>query len=359
MKDISAIDKNMAIPCVCAEGIAWYDPASAPFRVGGLAWFAQDGVYRRLPDDPALPSAVNDLRWNTTGGTIAFRTNANRILVDVDFGNCPFAAMWHFAPTGASGIDLYTGEPGHWKTSGVLRMEIGTYKGQAELLRLSTPPQWRDCLLNLPLYGGIRSIRIGVEEEAQIAPPTPWASHKRIVIYGGSTVQGACVSRPGRAYMNIIARHFNLDMVNLGFSGSSRFEPVLAKYTAAVKNPCVVFVEGDRNAGIDRVRDLEPAFIQTIRDAHPEVPIVVLHGNKVWDNDTLTLSEAKRLEIMEEQQKFVHKMQEHDKHLFWWNCQDFLGEDHTEATVDGLHPNDLGAYRIAENMIERLKTLLD
>ncbi len=35
MKDISEVDKNMAIPCVSAEGISWYDPSARPFRVGG------------------------------------------------------------------------------------------------------------------------------------------------------------------------------------------------------------------------------------------------------------------------------------------------------------------------------------
>ena len=49
---------------------------------------------------------------------------------------------------------------------------------------------------------------------------------------GDSVMQGACASRPGRAFVNIIGRHFNLEVVNPGFSGSSRFEPLMAEQRA-------------------------------------------------------------------------------------------------------------------------------
>ena len=95
-------------------------------------------------------------------------------------------------------------------------------------------------MINLPIYNGVRSIRIGLDEGATLLPPSPYASPKRIVTYGGSVMQGACASRPGRAFMNIIGRHFNLEVINLGFSGSSRFEPIMAELTAEVENPAVV-----------------------------------------------------------------------------------------------------------------------
>ena len=347
--DIGKLDKNMAVEAANTDGIQWFDPKQPPFRLKGFAWFEQNGEYRRLPHLEEIPPSVNSLANHTTGGTIAFKTDSRKIQLEVQLLNEKLV-MWNMAPLGHSGFDLYEGGPGAWKIKGVSRV----FQPCSEIVTLWGERKMREFLLNFPMYNGVKSVRIGLEEGAKVEPPTPYATEKRLVIYGGSVVQGASASRPGRGFMNIIGRHFNMEVINLGFSGSSRFEPIMAELTAAVDNPAVVIVEGDRNAGLERVRDLEPDFVATIRRRHPGVPIVVMQGNPQWGSD------KKRLAIMEEQQKFIAKMKPNDPDLYWWDCTHFLGDDdYAECHIDGSHPNDLGSTRMAEAMIKLLTPLFE
>ena len=345
--DLAKVDRHMAVKTVSAKGVIWHDPAHAPFRIGGLNWFRTNGLYRRLPVTEGIPPAVDKLAHCTTAVTIAFRTDSSRVLVELHHAT-PYSGHWHMSPVGKSGIDLYAGGPGKWRTVGVSRFK----DNRTGLFKVSGKRELREFMIDLPLYNGIKSIRIGLDEGATILPPSPYASSKRIVAYGGSVMQGACASRPGRAFMNIIGRHFNLEIVNLGFSGSSRFEPIMAELTAAVDDPAVVIVEGDRNAGWKRVRDLEPAFIAAIRKKHPGVPIVVMQGNPWWEPD------PNRARIMEEQRAFMERMRKSDPDLYWWDCTDFIGPDHAECLIDGKHPTDLGFQRMADHMIPLLDALL-
>ena len=343
---ISRIDRNMGIPAVSTRGIEWHDPTEPPFRFSGLNWFSRNGLFRRLPVMDGIPEGVETLSVCTTAVTAAFKTDAKRIILKVRHSD-PKAASWNLSWIGTSGFDLYTGGPGNWSTIGVSRIR----DGKSELFQTEGERKMREFLLNFPLYNGITEIRIGVDRGAKILPPTPFASDKRIVTYGGSVMQGASASRPGRAFMNIIGRHFNMEVINLGFSGSSRLEPIMAKLTAEVDDPAVMIIEGDRNAGWERVRDLEPGFIRTIRKKHPGVPIVVMQGNPWWEPD------PNRPKIMAEQQSFMKKMQPHDPDLYWWDCTGFIGPDHSECLVDGRHPSDLGFQRMADHMIEKLSVL--
>ena len=296
-----------------------------------------------------IPSGVEELASCTSAVVSGFKSDATRIILKVRY-SIPRAYSWTSSWIGTNGFDLYTGGHGKWYTVGVSRFRDGKtelFKAPEEGRRM------REFLLDFPLYNGVAEIRIGVDKGSQILPPEPFATDKRIVAYGGSVMQGGCASRPGRAFMNIVGRHFNMEVVNLGFSGSSRLEPIMGKLTAEVKNPAVVIVEGDRNAGWQRVRDLEPGFVTAIRKKHPGVPIVVMQGNPWWEPD------PNRSKIMAEQQAFIAKMQPNDPDLYWWDCTDFIGPDHAECLVDGKHPSDMGFQRMAEHMIEKLAPLFE
>ena len=344
---ISKIDKNMEVRNASTRNIKWHDPAEAPFRLSGLNWFKENKLFRRLPKLQGIPDGVEKLAYCTSGVTVAFKTDSSRIILKVKLA-VPVHATWTTGRVGNSGFDLYTGGPGKWYT-------IGTGRVIDDLATLYSRPghrEMREYLINFPPYNGVKSVLIGLDEDAQIQPPSPYASSKRIVAYGGSVMQGAAASRPGRAFMNIIGRHFNLEVIILGFSGSSRFEPIMAQLTAEVENPGLVIVEGERNAGWKRIRELEPGFVSAIRKKHPGVPIVVMQGNPWWEPD------VNRAKNMAEQKAFIAKMQPLDPDLYWWDCTDFIGPDHAEALVDGKHPSDLGFQRMVDHMIPLMEPIL-
>ena len=67
-----------------------------------------------------------------------------------------------------------------------------------------------------------------MDDDAAVLPPHP-LRQGRIAVYGGSIDQGACASRPGMAYTNILSRWMNTEFVNWGFSGSGKAEAEVAK----------------------------------------------------------------------------------------------------------------------------------
>ncbi len=170
--DISRFDPNMATRKADGNGLVWYKPHEEPFKLTGFNWFAQDGVYRRLPVTPPfpLPEAVDGLAWCTAGGQVKFRTDSGKISVKATLrdGN----AMDHMAQTGMSGFDLYAGEPGNEKFCAVTRFACNATQFSSVLLDGSVfdcgPRQARTFTLNFPLYKGVNELAIGLAEDATI-----------------------------------------------------------------------------------------------------------------------------------------------------------------------------------------------
>ena len=109
--DIDKIDKNMAAKTVTYNDIQWFDPADAPFRLSGLNWFKENKLYRRLPKIKGIPGGVDRLSCCTTAVTLAFKSDAQRIVIEAAPARSTMF-MHHMASTGVSSFDIYVGGPG-------------------------------------------------------------------------------------------------------------------------------------------------------------------------------------------------------------------------------------------------------
>ncbi|MCM8756969.1 MAG: SGNH/GDSL hydrolase family protein, partial [Candidatus Omnitrophica bacterium] len=243
-----------------AEKFNWYDPGEKPFVLAGFPWFAQERLYRRLPLKPAwpIPPAVDSLANCTAGGQVRFSTNSRLICLKVAL--TASSGMYHMPATGQSGFDCYVGPVGQAR---YLRTIAGqptdiTYQG----LALDLPDSaMRVITLNFPLYQGVKELAIGLLPEARIQPPPAYDRPGRIIIYGTSITQGGCASRPGLVYSNILSRRFNYEFINLGFSGSGRGEPEMAKIIAEIPQPLVYILDYEANAGgLTKLRETLPVF---------------------------------------------------------------------------------------------------
>ena len=350
--DMGAIDANMRVPPVKEDGLAWHSPKNPPFRVSGFAWFEKEKTYRRLPAKPAaaLPSNVDYLANCTAGGKISFRSDTTRLAVKVKL--VENRVMHNMAPIGHSGFDLYLGPPGGQKYCSSTPLEAGSLSYQADLHRTDADG-WKEFTLNFPLYNGVEEVLVGLSEDAEVAPPSPFASDRRIVIYGGSTVQGASASRPGACHMNIVGRRLNMEVINLGFSGSGKLEPEVAELVGGVERPAVFLVEGERNAGYDGVRTRLEPFIRILREKHPQTPIAIMTASK---RAREALGPDDREKIFAFQKQLAGKLAAEGVYLL--DGSEFLGEDFYECSIDGTHPTDLGFYRMAEKITEHLREVL-
>lgn len=195
--DIEKLDPNMTLEKADADGVAWFDPRTAPFRLVGFPWIGGDKVYRRLPVKPEWPisPAVDSLANSTAGGQIQFQSDSPKVLVRVKLRQA--SGMYHMPATGQSGFDLYLGQAGEQRYSGTTRFGSGATDYEVTLFAGSKSN--RHFTLNFPLYNGVDSVEIGVEAGATIAAPLPYKHDGRIVVYGTLITQGGCAARPGMA----------------------------------------------------------------------------------------------------------------------------------------------------------------
>jgi hypothetical protein len=343
-------DKAMRTTETEGDGLAWHLPSEAPFRLAGFAWFEKDGVYRRMPVDPQWPlsEAVDNLANCTSGGQVQFRTNSRKVSVRVQLA--AKSSMDHMPQTGAAGFDCYVGPPGQQRYVSTTRFGWGSDSYTCPMFDLPER-RMRNVTLNFPLYQGVKDVQIGLEPDAKIEAPPAYADGRPIIVYGTSITQGGCASRPGMAYTNILSRHLNRPFINLGFSGSGRGEPEVARTIATIPNPGGFVLDYEANAAGGQLEATLDEFIKILREAHPDVPILVV-SRIHWARDLISPTQA---EDRERKRDFQRDLVERrraggDENLYFLDGGTLLPEDFEECTVDGAHPTDLGFWHIARRL---------
>ncbi len=330
--------------------LRWHFPYQEPFALAGFAWFALERCYRRLPRNAnhPLPPMVDMLANHTAGGQIRVQTDSTRLAIRVRLAGR--ADMDHMPATGQCGFDLYVGPPGAQRYLATTRADCRR-RSKYEFLLLHTPERsLRNFTINFPLYQGVKEVSIGLDDDALLAPPLPYAQPGRIVAYGTSITQGGCASRPGSAYTNILSRRLQREFINLGFSGNGRGEPELAELMAEIADPACYLLDYEANCEDSaHLQRTLPPFIDILRSAHPATPILVLSripfANDLLHTDWLQT----RVRNRDYQRELVEtRRRQGDANIFFADGANLLGEDADECTVDGVHPSDLGFMRMAD-----------
>ncbi|PJK21578.1 SGNH/GDSL hydrolase family protein [Mycolicibacterium goodii] len=153
-----------------------------------------------------------------------------------------------------------------------------TAPGEVATLRFDgLPAQGKTIEVWLPHYE--RTEVVAVRTDAPIAPahndrPT-WVHH------GSSISQGSNADTPSTTWPALVASDADLDLVNLGFSGSAMLDPFVARVIRDRSADLISIKIGINlvNADLMRRRAFGPAvhgFLDTIRDGHPSTPLIVI-----------------------------------------------------------------------------------
>jgi len=338
------------------EGYYWTEISE--FDIMGKGWKQDSLTYNRLPAKAkgVVREPVWGLSTNTAGFYVRFITNATTLKAHWNLTN-ENLSMNHFAATGVSGLDLYVKmEDGSWHWLGVGRPEdmentVNLVSGMDE--------GTREYMLYLPLYNGVHSVHIGVEEDCFIRGVESKPG-KSIVVYGTSIIQGGCASRPGMCSTALLGRRLGREIINLGFSGNGRMEPEMAHLLAEL-DPLIYFLDCVPNLNPEEVKERVEPFVAILREAHPDTPIVLAEG--VIYNDAF-LVERRRLRNSESckalRVAYENLLADGYKNLHYQVAEGQLGLD-GEGTVDGTHPTDLGFYHqantyqlVLENIIKAI-----
>ncbi|NGP44968.1 hypothetical protein G4V62_08350 [Bacillaceae bacterium SIJ1] len=329
----------------------WFDPKQDPFQVSGFAWLTEEGIYRRFPRNPTekLPDSVDQLANCTSGGQIRFQTDAQRVAIQVQLSGK--ADMDHMTAVGQCGFDMYIGAPGNQRFVAAARPPLDDTFYESTLVDLKARrEEVIDVTLNFPLYQGVEEVKVGLDEGAEVTEPTPYHSDKRVLFYGTSITQGGCASRPGMSYTNLLSRRIPLEMINLGFSGSGKGEKEVALVIRGIERPGCLVIDYEANVDAERYKKTLYPFIKLYREIHPQIPILVISRIRYANEFTAEQHEdfLKRRNYAEKTVAYLQA--EGDRHIAFLDGSTILGEHWHECTVDGVHPNDYGFMRMADEI---------
>lgn len=346
MKTINEIDKNFSFNTTLSEkDIKYYNAAEKPFRIYGLYKPSAEKPFCRLSPETAqgVNDGVRDLNYNTAGGRIRFKTNSKYIAIRPVISYV--CHMPHMTSIGSTGFDFYEKVDGNYYFRGIFGGMPEQIKkdGGYENIHYFEDEKMRDITINFPLYNPVDAVYIGVQEGAQLLSGDEYARSLPFVYYGSSITQGGCASRPGNSYQAIISRYFDVDYINLGFSGSARGEDKIAEYIAAL--PMSIFVyDYDHNAPTaDSLRATHQRMFKTIRAKNPDLPIIMLSRPKLQ----LNAEESERRKII--YKTYTEAVNSGDRNVYFIDGTEiFKAFGGDGCTVDNCHPNDLGFACMAE-----------
>ena len=359
---IEDVDVNMKARQTNDEFV-FYNPLKCKkLVVEGLPFFSKENNYYRVPKNykDKVTDAVFWLAGMPSGGQIRFKTNSKKIIVRLkNFGDYQ---MCHMASTGQQGVDLYYRVKGEkeYKFFTCSKFPFPSIDIKDTLFDADNK-QDKEIIINLPLYEGLESIEIGIEQDAYLKKPKKHKKEGRVVVYGTSVTQGGCASRPGMSWTNILSRKLDVEFVNLGFSGSGLGEKELAELITTIDNVSLLVLDYEANGGAtgDMEHNLEQ-FIDILRSKFKEVPLVVV-SKHIFAVDIYKEKDMERRRFYYHFQKDMvdKKKSQGDNNIYFIDGSLLYGKkDIFEMTVDGLHPTDLGFYMIAKYLEPIFRKLL-
>ncbi len=268
--------------------------------------------------------------------------------------------MRNMTDIATSGLDLYIRKDSSWKyVASAIPNDLHNH--QILTHNLSNSPQ--EYLLYLPLYNDITDLEIGVLPESNLSFEKKEEDVLPIVIYGTSITQGASASRPGLAYPSILSRTLGKEIINLGFSGNGRMEMELAEVICGIPNQLIIIDCTPNMSPVD-ISTYASSFINQIRDCHPDIPILIIENipnasapwnhedAETWGSQTFEMQQTRTIREI-----FLQLQNKGMEDMHYLSSDGLIGND-TEATIDGIHPNDIGMMRIANQLEPVIRSIL-
>jgi len=303
-----------------------------------------------MPEDAAskVSEGVYELHNHTSGGRVRFSTDSPYVAICAVMPPRKVMSS-HIPNTGVTGFDMYVGED--FVRTFIPPVEIiDGYEGVYHF----PDTQNREIMIHFPLYSKVKDLYIGLKKGCSFKKSAPYKAPQKIVYYGSSITQGACVSRPGIAYPSQVSIKLNCDFINLGFSGSAMGEPAMAEYIAGL-NPDIFVMDYDHNApNLEFLEKTHEKFFKTFRNIKKNVPVVFMSAPDVRFHDEEWI---KRRNIV--YHTYENAVNSGDSDVYFVDGKELWDdEDWRMCSVDALHPNDLGHYRMAKNLVPIMQKIL-
>lgn len=351
------LDPNLLDLKVSEADVVWHDALDAPFSLHGVYYDEGMAAYRRMPLEVAerVNNGVRYYSSCTSGGRLRFRTDSPYVALCVHIP--PVGIESNMPLSSLCGFSLYVNGAFSGKLSATANEAFESRKGSV-IYSGSIPVRPAregvfECELYFPTYGGVKDLQIGLAEGCTLLPPTPYKNQKPLVFYGSSIFQGAAASRPGNDFAAIIARRMGADYLNFGCSGSGNAEDVMMDYLTAIDARAYIFDYNLWPSRPDRVLPPHYDVYRRFRDAHPNIPIVMI------DKPGYTFSgEGYTIRSKMIRDTYERATREGDRLVGFLDAKDMLGDIELDALADTAHPNDYGFFRMADTVGAVLSELI-
>ena len=356
--DISKVDKNLAAKNIADKpDIEWHNIKKAPFKIYGLYNPETEDVFRRIPKGIAEATSENVaiLSTNTAGGRFRFSTDSSYIALRTAM---PLSMGINMSPLVKCGFDLYIDEEESTTHLGTFCQDINDtdcYASYIDIFRTKFPVKMNNYTVNFPLYNDVYEVEIGIEKGSSLDVGIDYKDVAPFVYYGSSITQGGCASRPGNCYQGFISRRFNIDYINLGFSGSALGEDAIVDYMSKL-NMSIFISDYDHNApNPAHLEKTHYKMYETIRKVNPDLPYIMISKPDVYVN--AQNNEERRAVIKASYEKALSNG---DKNVYFIDGFTlFDGLNASDCTVDSCHPNDLGFFRMARVIGDKIEEILN
>lgn len=342
----------------------WRYVDASELRVINKGWDNTLRPYTRIP--AYLQDSVRPDLWErsqcSSGIGVRFATNSSR--VGVRYELLWDTHMLHMADTGLKGTDLYIFEcDSVWRHVNTNRPRVNnreekicesTYVSNLDTTRMN------EFMIYFPLYDGVNKLEVKIDSGASIGTGRPELIDPRvkIIAYGTSILQGGCASRTGMAATNILSRELNCEVVNIGISGEGKMDSCMARAMARIPDADVFLLDPVPNCTEMMCDTLTYGFVKILRDARPDVPIVMVEGPMYpysrYDSFFGRYLPAKNAAFRRNYEKLKA---ENPYGLYYVDSVELDGAE-DDGTVDGIHLTDLGFRHYADKLRPVLEQVL-
>ncbi|MDE6436843.1 MAG: SGNH/GDSL hydrolase family protein [Muribaculaceae bacterium] len=361
----TAMSAALALSAQTQAEQPWRYVDAQELRVINKGWDNTLRPYTRIPAN--LKDSVRPDLWEraqcSTGIGVRFATNSSRIGVRYEL-------LWdthmiHMADTGLKGTDLYVFEGDSvWRHANTNRpytkdkeskLVESTYMSNLDTTRMT------EYMVYFPLYDGVNKLEIKIDSTAVISAGRPdlIPADRRIVAYGTSILQGGCASRTGMCATNIISRELNTEVVNIGISGEGKMDNCMARAMAQIPDVDVFLLDPVPNCTEMMCDTLTYDFVNILRQARPEVPIVMVEGPIYpyarYDSHFGNYLPRKNAAFRRNYERLIA---ENPENLYYVDAYELDGPE-DDGTVDGIHLTDLGFRHYADKLIPVLREVLE
>ncbi len=326
--DIDVNMKNNDLDTIKESDVTFYN-LNNDFLLGQA--FRND--FKRL-EEIHVSDSVDILKTHPSGLNIIFQTDSKNIKLKAKLAGPAY--MSHMTSVGTIGFSLYVLNKDKWAFLAATKVLNKEYTAN---LISNMDKKMRTYRIYFPLYQELIDAYVGVDEKAEFAFIKPKMDN--LVIYGTSISQGGCATRPGMDYGAILGRLLNLNVINLGFSGSCKIEEVMTDELNKIDKKYLILELESNSPSYEHMQTHLSYMLKNLKNKDKFDIYLISH---FADTEVLVNKNLKRYR---EGFRSLQKSFPEVKFIDGDKLTKSLGY---EGTVDGVHMTDLGFYDLAHKL---------